>query len=239
MKRSLPMFVIIAMLAGAILSACATPTPQVVTVKETVVVETEKVVQQTVVVETEKIVEKGLWPPRPVPPTAVPQAPTEKQMGGTLNVWLPNGWPDKAWPYLTNWESIFAVSPMAEFLFWPKPDGTLEPLLAESYTVSDDGLVYTVKLREGVKWHDGTPFTAEDVRYTYWMHANPKLQPLGWIYNGQTVKDYVNFNQGKADDITGIKVIDDLTLEYHPRQPGCIAPPHVPDPPRSRSCPST
>ena len=48
-------------------------------------------------------------------------------MGGTLNVWLPNGWPDKAWPYLTNWESTFAVSPMAEGLFWPKPDGTLEP----------------------------------------------------------------------------------------------------------------
>ena len=212
MKRSLPMFVIVVMLAGAILSACAAPTPQVVTVKETVVVETEKVVQQTVVVETEKIVEKVVAA-TPVPPTAVPQAPTEKQEGGTLNVWLPNGWPDKAWPYLTNWESVFAVSPMAEFLFWPKPDGTLEPLLAESYTVSDDGLVYTVKLREGVKWHDGTPFTAEDVRYTYWMHANPKLQPLGWIYNGQTVKDYVNFNQGKADDITGIKVIDDLTLE--------------------------
>ena len=55
---------------------------------------------------------------------------------------------------------------------------------AESYTVSPDGLVYTIKLRAGVKWHDGVPFTAEDVRYTYWMHANPKLKPLGWIYNG-------------------------------------------------------
>ena len=67
------------------------------------------------------------------------------------------------------------------------------------------------------------------MRYTYWMHANPKLQPLGWIYNGQTVKDYVNFNQGKADDITGIKVIDRPDPSDHPRQPGCVAPPHVPD----------
>jgi len=212
MKRSLPIFVIVVMLAGAILSACAAPTPQVVTVKETVVVSQEKIVQQTVVVEKEKVVEKVVAA-TPVPPTAVPQAPTEKQEGGTLNVWLPNGWPDKAWPYLTNWESAFAVSPMAEPLFWPKPDGTLEPMLAESYTVSDDGLVYTVKLREGVKWHDGEPFTAEDVRYTYWMHANPKLQPLGWLYSGATVKDYKNFNAGKADDITGLKVIDPLTLE--------------------------
>ena len=153
--------------------------------------------QQTVVVEKEKIVEKVVAA-TPVPPTAVPQAPTEKQMGGTLNVWLPNGWPDKAWPYLTNWESTFAVSPMAEGLFWPKPDGTLEPMLAESYTVSDDGLVYTVKLREGVKWHDGTPFTAEDVRYTHWMHAHPKLVPLGWLYTGLTIKDYTAFNAGQG-----------------------------------------
>ena len=186
-----------------------------VTVKETVVVEQEKVVQQTVVVEKEKIVEKEkVVVATDVPPTAVPQAPTEKQMGGNLNVWLPNGWPDKAWPYLTNWESMFAVSPMAEGLFWPKPDGTLEPMLAESYTVSDDGLVYTVKLREGVKWHDGTPFTAEDVRYTHWMHAHPKLVPLGWLYTGLSLKDYTAFNEGKAEDITGIKVIDPLTIEY-------------------------
>jgi len=129
-------------------------------------------------------------------------------------VTLPNGWPDKAWPYLTNWESTFAVSPMAEYLFWPKPDGTLEPLLGESYTVSADGLVWTVKLRAGVKWHDGTPFTAEDVRYTHWMHAHPKLQPLGWLYTGLTIKDYKAFNEGKAEDITGIKVIDDLTIQY-------------------------
>ena len=183
MKRYLPMLVIFVMLATTILGACATPPPQAVEKVITQVVEKEKVVEKVVtqVVEKEKVVVAT-----EVAPTAEPQAPTEKQMGGTLNVWQPNGWPDKAWPYLTNWESVFAVSPMAEFLFWPKPDGTLEPLLATSYDVSSDGLVYTVHFREGVKWHDGEPFTAEDVRYTYWMHAHPKLQPLGWIYNGQT-----------------------------------------------------
>ena len=218
MKRYVPILVVVMMIATAILSACAAPAPQVVTVKETVVVAQEKIVQQTVVVPQEKVVQQTVVVEKvvaatPVPPTAVPQVPTEKQMGGTLNVWLPNGWPDKHWSYLTNWESTFAVSPMAEFLFWPKPDGTLEPMLGKSYDVSEDGLTYTVHLREGVKWHDGEPFTAEDVAYTYWMHANPNLKPLGWIYNGQTVKDYVNFNQGKADDITGIKVIDPLTLQ--------------------------
>jgi peptide/nickel transport system substrate-binding protein len=219
MKRHLPLFMIVVMLTSTILSACATPTPQVVEKVVTQVVEKEKVVQATVVVEKEKVVEKPVEKPvvvtaTPVPPTAVPQVPKEKQMGGTLNVWLPNGWPDKAWPYLTNWESTFAVSPMAEYLFWPKPDGTVEPLLGQSATVSADGLVWTVKLRPNVKWHDGTPFTAEDVRYTHWMHAHPKLVPLGWLYNGLTIKDYTAFNAGKAADITGIKVIDDLTIQY-------------------------
>src|SRR5690625_2086508 len=40
------------------------------------------------------------------------------------------------------------------------------PLLATSWEVSDDGLVYTLQIREGVKFHDGTPVDAEAVRYT-------------------------------------------------------------------------
>ncbi len=43
----------------------------------------------------------------------------------------------------------------------------LEPALAASWDVSDDGLVYTLHLREGVTWHDGEPFTADDVVFTF------------------------------------------------------------------------
>lgn len=143
MKRFLPMLVVVMMILATIVSACAAPAPQVVTVVETVVVAQEKVVQQTVVVEQEKVVQQTVVvekvvEPTAVPPTVAPEVPAEKQMGGTVNVWLPNGWTDKHWSYLTNWESVFAVSPMAEFLFWPKPDGTLEPMLATGYEVSDD-----------------------------------------------------------------------------------------------------
>src|SRR3954467_8154900 len=52
-------------------------------------------------------------------------------------------------------------------LFYEGADGTAEPLLADSYEVSNDGLVYTVKLKHGVKFHNGATMTAKDVAYSY------------------------------------------------------------------------
>jgi len=46
--------------------------------------------------------------------------------------------------------------------------------LAESWDISENGLVITFKLRKGVRWHDGKPFTAADVLYTYQITTDPK-----------------------------------------------------------------
>ena len=48
-----------------------------------------------------------------------------------------------------------------------------QPLLAESWEISDDGLTYTFNLREGVSFHNGEALTAEDVQYTYEQILNP------------------------------------------------------------------
>lgn len=62
------------------------------------------------------------------------------------------------------------------------PDGNFFPLLAaevptvENGGISEDGLTYTIKLKEGVKWHDGTPFTAEDVKFTLELVVNPDFR---------------------------------------------------------------
>ena len=56
----------------------------------------------------------------------------------------------------------------------------LIPGLAKSWTISDDGLVYTFSLREGVKFHDGTPFDAEAVKFNFerfWDESSPNFYP--------------------------------------------------------------
>jgi len=52
------------------------------------------------------------------------------------------------------------------------------PDLAESWTISPDGLAYTFKLRRDVKWHDGKPFTSEDVKFSY-LEVLPRYHPVG------------------------------------------------------------
>lgn len=53
-----------------------------------------------------------------------------------------------------------------EGLVKPDEDGNLVPAVASDYSVSDDGKIYTFKLREGVKFHNGATVTAEDVKYS-------------------------------------------------------------------------
>lgn len=53
-----------------------------------------------------------------------------------------------------------------EGLVKPDSEGNLNDAVAESHTISEDGRVYTFTLREGMKFHDGTPVTAQDVKYS-------------------------------------------------------------------------
>jgi len=55
-------------------------------------------------------------------------------------------------------------------------NGQIKPWLAESWDISDDGLTYTFKLREDVKFHDGTPFNAEAVKYNFDRIVNPETK---------------------------------------------------------------
>ncbi|WKZ34352.1 MAG: ABC transporter substrate-binding protein [Anaerolineales bacterium] len=56
-------------------------------------------------------------------------------------------------------------------------DGSFTLSLAESVDVSDDGIVYTFKIRDGVMWHDGQPLTAEDVAFSYNLYKDTPEYP--------------------------------------------------------------
>lgn len=84
-----------------------------------------------------------------------------------------------------------------------KPDGSLTEYLAESYTVADDQKTIEFVLRDGVKWHDGEPLTAEDVEFTLESIA---ISPDDFSIVA-TIEGAQEFRDGKADRIKGI-VID-------------------------------
>lgn len=84
------------------------------------------------------------------------------------------------------------------------PSGEVLPALAESWTISDDGKVYTFKLHKGVKFHDGSDFDAEDVKFSLDRARAP---------------DSVNAQKGLFAAIDTVEVIDPETVQVTLKHP--------------------
>jgi peptide/nickel transport system substrate-binding protein len=61
-------------------------------------------------------------------------------------------------------------------------DGTYSPELAESFQVSEDGKIWTFKIRQGVKWHDGQELTADDIVFSYDLYKAHEDFPYLHVY---------------------------------------------------------
>ena len=72
--------------------------------------------------------------------------------------------PSTAPPQITPFGILFALH---DALVRPLPNQKMAPSLAESWTESADGLTYEFKLRRGIKFHNGDPLTAEDVKFSF------------------------------------------------------------------------
>ena len=88
-----------------------------------------------------------------------------------------------------------------------------QPGVAESWEMSEDGLVYTFKLRQDAKWSDGKAVTANDFKYS-WLRALDQKTAAEYAYQLFYIKNSEKFYNGEATaEEVGIKVVDDYTLE--------------------------
>jgi peptide/nickel transport system substrate-binding protein len=88
---------------------------------------------------------------------------------------------------------------------------TIKPLLAESWDISDDGLTYTFHLRDGVVFHDGTPFNADAVKFAF-----DRMLDEEHPYHDTGPFPFASFYFGAIDEI---EVVDDQTAIMHLKQP--------------------
>ena len=84
-------------------------------------------------------------------------------------------------------------------------EGHTEPACATGYTVSDDGLTYTVTLRDGLKWSDGSDLTAKDFEYS-WKRVAADATAADYAY---MLDNFVGYPNDLA-----VKAVDDTTLEF-------------------------
>jgi|Deesub1362B_J571_1020462.scaffolds.fasta_scaffold01948_3 ABC-type transport system substrate-binding protein len=151
-----------------------------------------------------------------LPPTATPPltpTPTKRpEVEAVLN--LIGGEPPTLDPALT--EDATSASYIVEIfsgLVTINEELEVVPDIAKSWDVSEDGTVYTFYLRKDVKFHDGKPVTAHDFKYSIERACDPKT---GSVVADTYLGDIVGAKEklrGEAEEVSGVRVIDDYTLE--------------------------
>lgn len=130
----------------------------------------------------------------------------EPRQGGVLRMGFEGDQVLSLDPPIVNFGTIAGELLPALFSSLVQFDETLaiQPDLAETFEVSDDGLSYTFHLREGLTFHNGDPLLAEDIIYTYDRTLSPEL---------------ASPHANKLEVISSIEAVDDLTVEITLSQP--------------------
>ncbi len=118
--------------------------------------------------------------------------------------------------------SIWGVQQIMEGLVEFDNNKNIIPCIAKSWKISEDGITYTFNLRSDVMFHDddcfkstngkGRKVIASDFKFCLERVNNPKSKTRGmWVYRDK-IKGAKDYSEGKANDISGIKAINDTTL---------------------------
>lgn len=111
-------------------------------------------------------------------------------------------------------------------LFVKDDEGNVMEDLADSYTVSDDGLTYTVTLKDGLEWSDGEPLTAYHFEYAVKRNlvyggenAWAINDPCKYLVGASEIGGNSDLEVEDLDDFEGVKALDDKTIEYNLKKP--------------------
>ncbi|MDX1631604.1 MAG: ABC transporter substrate-binding protein [Thermoanaerobaculia bacterium] len=152
-------------------------------------------------------------PEEPMEPTPVETPATaEPVQGGELVIARAAATTSMDPPDVFEGESVKVIGQIYEGLVRFAPGSTeIEPALATRWESSDDGRVWTFHLREGVRFHDGTPFDAEAVVFS----IERQMKPDHPFHDGQ----FNNWNNTFAGHIRGVEAVDDRTVRVTLEEP--------------------
>ncbi|MEO0490129.1 MAG: ABC transporter substrate-binding protein [Cyanobacteria bacterium J06659_2] len=124
---------------------------------------------------------------------------------------------------ITDGNSIYAQLQIYNYLIGAEPGTTdLVPELATEWSASDDGLIWTFNLREGVKFHDDTDFNAEAVVFNVNRWWDPEFE-YGFRAEGNLYEIWTDlfggFKGDEASTLVDVRAVDDLTVEFELAEP--------------------
>jgi len=134
-------------------------------------------------------------------------------------------------------EGATSIRPVCDFLVRTGYDNVTRPWLLSGWEVSDDLRLWTLKVREGVTWHDGRPLTAEDVAWNIRHVLAPETGSsvvglmgsymLTDVETGETDDAGTPVTRSELWDANAIELVDDLTVRLNLKQPQVAVPEHL------------
>jgi oligopeptide transport system substrate-binding protein len=115
---------------------------------------------------------------------------------------------------VTDMNSANYIGQVQDGLYWENDMNEIQPALAKALPeVSEDGLTYTIKMREDAKWSNGDPITANDFVYAIQRLANPDTAaPYSYLLAGFANSEAVLSGEAPVEEL-GVKALDDYTIE--------------------------
>jgi len=144
----------------------------------------------------------------------------EPTYGGQISLSFGHHTPDIDKAFTPDFINNGGFPVMSTLIRWKWDSSAFVPDLAESWTISEDATTYTCKIRDNVKWHDGTVFTPDDVVWSWTIQLHPDV-PTSMVNPGAIAKivGLQDYKDGKVDYIAGITIKPENIVEFKLSEP--------------------